>query len=256
MQQLKDRRAAAGCSHIGVALDAYVTVTEHLIAARDAGRFQRSDRLNHEAYQYAHEFMSQYDRWTSPDPLVHAQTAPTWQQTFTAMDNKTQTGLGDILLWLNSHIRRDNTIRAIEQSEGVLRIQGHMPEASGRPDHDTVSVVLSETLAPMIDHIAQYYDPTVDDGVVLWGTVMDPAGLYTPIAAWREEAWQNAQELRHARANGGVHGLAYQTKLASIEALAVTGNQIIQPATVATPQQTSDRDAYCAAHFPTMPPSD
>jgi hypothetical protein len=249
LQQLKQRRTEAGCSHLAIAIDAYVTVTEHLIAARNDGRFDRPDRLNHEAYQYAHEFLRQYDKWVSPNPLTKASVSPSWKVAFKAMEDRTQTGTGDLLLWLNAHIRRDNTIRAIDQTEGVLRIQGMMPEASGRPDHDTVSDVLAETLAPMLAHNAQYYDQTVDDAPELWGIVFDPEGLYTPISSWREEAWQNAQQLRHARANGGVNGLLYQTKLAQIETLALGGAEIIKLATLATPQQTADRLAHCQANI-------
>jgi hypothetical protein len=34
---------------------------------------------------------------------------------------------------LNGHIRRDNPVRAVEQTEGVLRVAGEMPAASESP---------------------------------------------------------------------------------------------------------------------------
>jgi hypothetical protein len=113
-----------------------------------------------------------------------------------------------------------------------------MPAASGRYDHNQVSEVLQDTLQPMLDHSAQYYDPTVDDGADLFGMVMDQKGLYALISSWREESWRNAEELRHARA-----------KLAEIEASATAGAEYIKAATLTTPDQNAARNAYCAAHI-------
>src|SRR5919206_548094 len=58
------------------------------------------------------------------------------------------------------------------------------------------------------------------DGADLFGTVLDERGLYGLISSWREESWRNAEQLRHARAEGGVDGLAYHRKLDEIEASA------------------------------------
>jgi hypothetical protein len=167
-----------------------------------------------------------------------------------AFRDRSQTGIGDLLLWLNAHIRRDNPIRAIEQSQGVLRTDGLMPGASGRPDHDKVSTALASLLKPMLEHNAAIYDPTVDDGEEVFGMVMDPRGLYALISDWREEAWRNAEQLRHARAEGGVEGAAYQAKLQEINQSALAGAEAIKAATLATPDQTAARDAYCALNKP------
>ena len=127
------------------------------------------------------------------------------------------------MLALNAHIRRDNPIRAVEQTEGVLRVAGEMPAASGKPDHERINLVLQNAMDQMLTRLAQLYDPTIDDRAPLFGTVLDPAGLYSIIAAWREESWRNAEQLRHARAIGGVKGPLYQAKLAAIEAAAKAG---------------------------------
>jgi hypothetical protein len=174
--------------------------------------------------------------------------SPAWQVAFQAAQDQSVTALGDILLQLNAHIRRDNAIRAIDQSEGVLRVQGDMPAASGRPDHERVSTVLQNLLVPMLTRLARRYDPTIDDGVQVVGTVTDPKGLYLLISTWREEAWRNAEQLRHARALGGVDGFLYQAKLAEIEASALAGAELIRAATLTTPAQNARRNAYCAAH--------
>jgi hypothetical protein len=244
---LTQRRADLGCDHQAIAADAYVTITEGLKQRTLDGFWDRPDRLTHEARQYAQEYLDQSARWASGD---HAGTAPAWQVAMQAFRDRSQTGIGDLLLWLNAHIRRDNPIRAIEQSQGVLRTDGLMPGASGRPDHDKVSTALASLLKPMLEHNAAIYDPTVDDGEEVFGMVMDPRGLYALISDWREEAWRNAEQLRHARAEGGVEGAAYQAKLQEINQSALAGAEAIKAATLATPDQTAARDAYCALNKP------
>ena len=130
------------------------------MATSTPGYFDRPDRINHEARQYAQEYLDQYQRWHAGDI---ASVSPAWQVAFQAAQDQSVTALGDVLLQLNAHIRRDNAIRAIEQSEGVLRVQGDMPAASGRPDHERVSDVLQDALVPMLTRLARRYDPTIDD---------------------------------------------------------------------------------------------
>jgi hypothetical protein len=243
---LKQKRTVLGCDHEAIAADAYVTITEGLKQRTHDGFWDRPDRLTHEGRQYAQEYLDQSANWHSGNL---AAVAPPWQVALQAMQDKTQTGVGDLLLWLNAHIRRDNPIRAIEQSEGVLRTSALMPGASGRPDHDKVSAALASMLEPMLAHNAAIYDPTADDGAEVFGTVMDPKGLYSLIASWREEAWRNAEQLRHARDAGGVNGVLYQSKLAEINQAAYAGAVFIKAATLATPDQTAARDAYCASHI-------
>jgi Family of unknown function (DUF5995) len=156
------------------------------------------------------------------------------------------TAIGDLMLALNAHIRRDNPIRAVEQTEGVLRVPGLMPAASGKPDHERVNTVLQNSMAPMLAHLARRYDPTIDDVPPLFGTVIDPNSLYSIIAAWREESWRNAEQLRHARALGGVDGPLYQAKLAQIEASAKAGAEVILAATHTTHRRNARRNRYCA----------
>jgi Family of unknown function (DUF5995) len=147
------------------------------------------------------------------------------------------------MLALNAHIRRDNPIRAVEQTEGVLRVPGTMPAASGKPDHERVNVVLVNAMTTMLTRLARRYDPTLDDGADL-----DPRALYSIIAAWREESWRNAEQLRHARATGGVDGMLYQAKLAQIELTAKLGADAILAATLTDPLRNAQRNAYCEAH--------
>jgi Family of unknown function (DUF5995) len=90
------------------------------------------------------------------------------------------------------HIRRDNPIRAVEQTEGVLHVPGAMPAASGKPDHERVNDVLKGAMDRMLARLAQRYDQTIDDRPQRFGTMLDRDGLYAIIAARREESWRDA----------------------------------------------------------------
>jgi Family of unknown function (DUF5995) len=244
--ELSARTQALGCDHAAVFSDAYLTITQALSDATGApGLFDRPDRVNHEAATYAQEYFDQYDGWHAGAPSVSA--SPAWQVAFGAARQQSVTAIGDLMLALNAHIRRDNPIRAVEQTEGVLRVPGAMPAASGKPDHERINAVLANAMAPMLTRLAQRYDATIDDGAQLAGTVMDARGLYAIIAAWREESWRNAEQLRHARAVGGVDGPFYQAKLAQIEATAKAGAEAILAATLTDPARNAARNAYCQA---------
>jgi len=79
----------------------------------------------------------------------------------------------------------------------------------------------------------------------VFGTLTDPLGLYSMIAASREEYWRNAEQLRHARALDGVDGPIYQAKLAQIEAAAKAGANAIRRATRTGRGRNAARNAYC-----------
>jgi Family of unknown function (DUF5995) len=237
--ELGARTEALGCDHTAVFSDAYLAITEALQAATGTPQvFERPDRVNHEARTYAQEYFDQFDGWHAGRPA-----SPAWQVAFRAAREQSVTALGDLMLALNAHIRRDNPIRAVEQTEGVLRVPGEMPAASGKPDHERVNTVLSNAMRTMLERLARRYDPTLDDAGDL-----DPRGLYSIIASWREESWRNAEQLRHARAAGGVHGWRYQAKLAQIEAVAKAGADAILAATLTDPVRNAARNAYCEAH--------
>lgn len=244
-RELIRRTKAVGCHHGAIFSDAYVTITQSLKAATVDGVWQRPDRIAHVARNYAQEYFDNRDRWYAGD---REHVAPSWQVAFAAADAQEVTALGNVMLDLNAHIRRDNPIRAVEQTEGALRIAGAMPGATGRRDHDTISAVLQDTLEPMLDHLAAYYDPTIDDGADAFDMLIDQKGLYAIISSWREESWRNAEQLRHARASGGVNGPLYQAKLAQIEEDARLGGLAIRAAFLTTPEANAARNAYCASH--------
>ena len=123
-----------------------------------------------------------------------------------------------------------------------------MPQSSGRPDHNQIDEALADAAVEMLASSARY-DATADDGTELFGQVMDAEGIYALIGTWREGAWQDAEDLRHARALGGVNGLAYQLKLDQIEASAEASGRFILEAVRTTPEANAARSAHCAANI-------
>src|SRR5689334_17047012 len=245
--ELRRRTNALGCSHDAVFSDAYVTITRAIGAAGAApGFFDRPDRVRHEARTYAQAYLDQYDRWHAGK---RSSVSPAWQIAFRAARRQSVTALGDLMLALNAHIRRDNPIRAVEQTEGVLRVRGPMPAASGKPDHERVNTVLANSMDVMLKRLAKRYDPTLDDLPPLFGTVIDPKSLFSIIQAWREESWRDAEQLRHARAHGGVNGALYRAKLAEIEASAKAGAIAILNATRTDRAHNAARNRYCRSRL-------
>lgn len=260
--ELQRHTAALGCDHDAVFADAYLTITRgYLDSATDPeyfdtlervdplamrGTYERPDRINHEVRNYAQEYLDQYALWHTGR---RDEVAPSWAIAFQAADDESVTATGDLLLQLNAHIRRDNPIRAIEQTEGVLRVDGPMPDATGRPDHDRISDVLQENAEAMNDRLAARYDPSLNDSNELLRMVIDPKSIYLLISSWREEAWRNAEQLRHARAAGGVDGPLYQAKLAEIDASAEAAAYAILAATRTTPEANEARRQYCLSHL-------
>ena len=243
--ELGARTDSLGCDHAAVFSDAYLTITRAIAQATGTpGFFARPDRVNHEARTYAQEYFDQYQGWHD-DP---SSAGPAWQVAFRAARDQSVTAIGDLMLAINAHIRRDNPIRALEQAEGVLRVPGVMPAASGKPDHERVNTVLANAMDELLTRLAQRYDPTIDDGTQIAGFTMDPGGMYALIGAWREESWRNAEQLRHARAAGGVHGCSIKPSSHRSRRRRRASADAILAATRTTPESNAARNAYCEAH--------
>ena len=163
------------------------------------------------------------------------------------------TAIGDLMLALNAHIRRDNPIRAVEQTEGVLRVAGadagRIRQARPRTREHRAPELDGRA---MLTRLARRYDPTIDDRPPLFGTVIDPNGLYSIIAAWREESWRNAEQLRHARAARRRRRAALSGQARQIEASAKAGADAILAATRTTPRATRSATGTALAG-PRMP---
>ena len=125
-----------------------------------------------------------------------------------------------------------------------------MPAASGKPDHERINLVLAERDGPRCSRGSRSATtPRSTTARRCSEPSWTPTGCTRIIAAWREESWRNAEQLRHARAAGGVDGPLYQAKLAAIEAAAKAGADAILATTLTDPARNAARNAYCQAHY-------
>ncbi|MEK7152891.1 MAG: hypothetical protein AAB834_03015, partial [Patescibacteria group bacterium] len=99
--------------------------------------------------------------------------------------------------------------------------------------------------APALNELARRLDPTATQPAVINQPPID-ALTYQLVAAWREEGWRFAEQLKLAES---LHNpLLYNLARAEINTQAVVNANAILLGTQATPQQVADRDAYCMVH--------
>src|SRR4029450_13690418 len=90
-----------------------------------------------------------------------------------------------------AHINRD--LPFVLAEIGLIKPDG----SSRKPDHDKVNVFLNRVTEPLLAEIARRFDPSVSSNDVP-GTQVDATALFQLGAAWREQAWRNAERLAGA----------------------------------------------------------
>jgi hypothetical protein len=245
-QTLATRTAALGCEHEAIFSVTYQAITGALIGAVNTpGYFDRPSRITHEGAMFAQRYLSQFDAWHTGHQSA---ATPAWQIAWQAAHDGTVTTLGDLLLGANAHIQGDQST-VIDQGEGILRVPGTMPAASGFPDHRRVDPVLQAAVVPLVDYLSAHYDPEIGRTTRLFGIIMDPAGLYFLFSLWREKAIRDAETLRQLRVlPGGINNPLYVAKVAADKEWARVSAIAIMTATPASPAQRIARDTYCQAH--------
>jgi hypothetical protein len=120
------------------------------------------------------------------------------------------------------------------------------PDGSSRkPDHDQVNQFLVKVTDDLLPEAARRFDPTMDRFLVE-GTALDETTAFQLIAAWREEAWRNAERLVAA-------STPLQRELVAREietAAALKGRLLVQSYQYRQPlTNSSARDAWCEEHW-------
>jgi hypothetical protein len=136
------------------------------------------------------------------------------------------TSLGNALLGMNAHIRRDLAFTLYD-----LYTQGKPVSYS---DHNKVNNFLAQV--DVSDEIRDRFDPTFDSLDISQISIV-------VIAAWRQIAWDNYLALKSA---WGPVGRAIVA--ASIEADAALNADAIIATNSYVFGDSSERDAYCVAH--------
>ncbi|WP_007513809.1 DUF5995 family protein [Pseudofrankia saprophytica] len=224
---------AATCDHRAPFALAYLRTTQqYQRAASTPGFFQDPAFVNVEDVFFASYFFNAYDNWNAGNTSAVPRA---WQVAFSAAQNKSVSGLGDILLGMNGHINRD--LPYVLAGLGLVAPDG----TSRHEDHERVNIFLNQVAESMLDEAATRFDPTIND-------LKSPYGItYTVfmqiIAGWREVAWLNARRLVGASTPG-------QRALveASIEQTAAVTAIALRTAFTYLPPLTALRDDYCASH--------
>jgi Family of unknown function (DUF5995) len=225
---------ADSCDHNAVFSLTYLLVTQAYRQTIDTPFFDDTNFVNYEDTLFAHYYFAAYDAWAAGDI---ADVPPAWRIAFDAAHDRTVSASGDLLLGINAHVQRD--LPLVLYSIGLVAPDG----SSRKPDHDRVNIILNSVMDEILSEIARRFDPTIDDTNL--PTSLDDTALFQIIAAWREKAWRNAEELAAAPTPAD-----RDLVVAQIENDAATEARAIVTSTSYLPLSggSAARDAYCAIH--------
>jgi hypothetical protein len=186
IREMARRYEGLGCHHAATfAMTYLLTTEEYRRAVEDPRFFTDNDFLNHQDAVFAAVYFDAFDDWRR-DRLDLV--PPAWRIALDAGDRQAVNGLGDTLLGMNAHIRRD--LPFVLAAIGMVTPDGE----SRKPDHDQVNVFLERVQAEIRTELARRHDPTVSAAGVP-GTDLDEVGTFHLIQTWREEAWRKAELL-------------------------------------------------------------
>ena len=239
IREMTRRTDKLACDHDGVfSLTYLLTTQQYRDAATTDGFFDDPAFVNHEDAVFADFYFSAIDRWSKGDV---ADVPPAWRIAFRAADQHSEHGLGDILLGMNAHVRRD--LPFVLNAIGLVTPDG----TSRKPDHDKVNVFLDAVYPTIVDETSQRYDPTIAWGDVP-GVSIDNQAAMQIIEAWREEAWRNAERLAAASTDAERADVANQIE-ANAAASALTIRDMFHYDGVVF--DSSTRDSYCTDQLAT-----
>jgi uncharacterized protein DUF5995 len=225
---------ASSCDHNVIFSLTYLRVTQAYRQTIDTPFFDDTSFVNYEDTLFAHYYFGAYDAWAAGQI---GRVPPAWRIAFNAAAGHAVSTSGDLLLGINAHVQRDLPI--VLYSIGLVAPDG----SSRKPDHDRVDQILNHVFEPILAEIARRFDPTIDDTNL--PTSLDDATLFQILAAWREKAWRNAEEIAAAPTPA-----ARDLVVAQIENDAATEARTIVATTAYPPllNGSASRDAYCAIH--------
>jgi hypothetical protein len=235
--QRRFKPQAKACNHDAVFSLTYLRTTEeYRRAATTPGFFSDAAFVNHEDAVFARYYFDHYDHWhagrTDKVPVA-------WQIAFEAADTQHVSGGGNLFLGMAAHINRD--VPFVLAEIGLIKPDG----SSRKPDHDKVNAFLNRVTEPLLAELARRFDPSVSSNDVP-GTQVDATVLFQLVAAWREQAWRNAERLAGAGSGLGrtVIVREIETAAANIQRTLRTQNAYRAPL-----QSPGPRNAFCAAHW-------
>ncbi|MBV9214131.1 MAG: hypothetical protein JOZ25_10865, partial [Actinobacteria bacterium] len=173
MRALQD---ALGCDHRAVFATTYLTLTKVLrrTVRKDPHFFEYSHYLYTEDALFADVYFNTVHAYERHRPVP-----PAWQIAFdTARSGQVNAGQ-DMLLGINAHVQNDMPF--VVAALGQHTRSG----ASRKPDHDRVNEILNAAYEPVVEAVANRYDPLITTTNAKWSPVDDIAGLEA-VKEWRE----------------------------------------------------------------------
>jgi len=225
-------KLGAACDHAAAFAFMYREVT---IGVADAGGsfFASGASLNHLDAIFASLYFDAIDAWQA-DRVGDVPEA--WRIAFQAARDKRVFGIGDMLLGMNAHISRDLPVALAAVQEAGRTVE--------KSDFDRVNALLERVQGPMLAEAARRFDPTIAAFSLPFLDV-DDSTVGRLLAAWREEAWLNAERLLSAPTPARRRAVENE-----IENQAALRARAIRLGTNYVPFVTStrSRDDWCAAH--------
>jgi hypothetical protein len=189
IRRMTKRYERLGCDHNAVFALTYLLTTEEYKRFWETGAFENPKWLNHYDAVFGQFYFDAYDSWYGKGGGA---TPPAWRVAFAAADGRDVTGMGNVMLGMNGHIRRD--LPFVLEAIGLRNADG----TSRKADHDRVNIFLHEVSKYVIDEVGRRHDPSLSSGAdVPYTTVDDTASMHA-IIEWREEAWRKAELLLSA----------------------------------------------------------
>ena len=228
------------CDHKGLFLANYIVVTEAYAkiarspnGKKHSGYFDDPVWLAREDSLFARQYFVAREWWSKPK--TRDRVDPAWRVAFREADERSMTGLGDLILGINAHVNNDMPFMIA--ATGTRDDEGR----SHKKDHDLFNRNLSGTFDDVLEDVARRYDPAAN--IDLPGTELDKTVIYQLLALWREAVWRNAERLEAADTDAEREKVA-----ASIQNYALAQARVVAPLF-----QVSDggaaRQAYCEAQL-------
>lgn len=243
IKEMKRRFEPPGrsCEHNAIFALAYLRTTQTFKwASNQAGYFNDTPWVNHEAAVFAKYYFDAHDNWAAGR---RDQAPQAWLIAFDAAAGRRVTGSGDLMLGMSAHINRDLPLALA--AIGIATPDGR----TRKPDHDKVDQFLNTVTQPLLAEAAARFDPDIVTIVTPYG--VGYTGLFQQVQAWRERAWRYAELLTEAP-TAEARALVVQ----EIETnAAIEANSLVATYSYRQPVTTTNaRDTYCANHNATPPP--
>lgn len=219
------------CDHLLPWTVIYLRVTESAARlARTSGTVSDPAWITRLAGNFAALWFKADEAWRAGR---QADVTPSWRAVYQAVAAKQVNALGNLVMSMNAHISGDLPVA----------LAAVKADAAHHDDFVRANQLFEQNFESGLSEVAQRFDPTA--GTIVIPGIGETQAIVAAIAAWREEAFANAQRLQASTSDA-----ERQSTLAAIGASASTRATTIQLGTSYPPfvPAAANRDAYCQQH--------